>query len=334
MNSNSYGSPGTTGGNKEWLDDKLTILEPEETPFTSLVPKDNNAKATFHEVVSDRLRAPRTSGTREGESGTKGGNKAVKRARFGAYVHRFMDTFGVTDVQQAVSEAGGVAVTDDEYADAKAKCLREVKRDMEATLCSNNDTQGGTADDEMKLRGAFKWLASTQTPAVPADFLTPAAQRLTSVATLIETGASSLNSVLKSLKGQYGGSRTYHMLAGNDYIEDIDLFTRTGDGGTTANRYRVQESGSEREITMMVRVFESSFGRLEVHPSDFLQIDSSGVGDVDSALILNLDLWKLSFLERLHAVDDTEDAGGMSGYVKAIGGLFCTMPRGNASIQN
>lgn len=333
MNSNSYASPGTTGGNKEWLDNKLTILEPEETPFTSLVPKDNNAKATLHEVVGDRLRAARTTGTREGESGPKGGNKAIKRARFGAYLHRFHDTFGVTDVQQAVSEAGGVAVTDDEYADAKAKCLREVKRDMEATLCSNNETQGGS-DDEMKLRGAFKWLASTQTPTIPADFITPAAQRLTSVATLIETGANSLNSVLKSLKSQYGGAREFHMIAGNDYVEDIDLFTRTGDGGTTADRYRVQESGGEREITMMVRVFRSSFGRLVVHPSDFLQIDANGVGDVDSALILNMDLWKLSFLERLHAVDDEEDAGGMTGYVKAIGGLFCTMPRGNASIQN
>lgn len=333
MNSNSYGNPGVAGGNKEWLDSKLTILEPEETPFTSLVPKDNNAKSTFHEVVADRLRAVRTSGTREGDSGPKGGNKAVKRQRFGAYLHRWMDTYGVTDVQQAVSEAGGVAVTDDEYADAKAKALREVKRDMEATLCSNNDTQGAS-DDEMKTRGAFKWLASSQTPAIPADFLTPAAQRLTSVATLIEAGANSLNSVLKSLKSQYGGAREFHMIAGNDYVEDVDLFTRTGDGGTTATRYRVQETGGEREITMMVRVFSSSFGRLVVHPSDFLQVDSSGVGDVDSALILNLDLWKLSFLERLHAVDDTEDAGGMSGYVKSIGGLFCSMPRGNASIQN
>jgi hypothetical protein len=244
-----------------------------------------------------------------------------------------MDTFGVTDVQQAVSEAGGVAVSDDEYADGKAKCLRELKRDMEATLCSNLETQGNT-DDEMRTRGAFKWLAATQTPVVPADFLTPAAQRLTGVAGLNETGANSLNSVLKSLKSQYGGAREFHMLAGNEYVEDIDLFTRTGDSGTTTNRYRVQEAGKEQEITMMVKVFSSSFGRVVVHPSDFLQVDANGVGDVDGALILNLDLWKLCFLERLHAVDDTEDAGGLTGYVKAIGGLFCTMPRGNASIQN
>lgn len=333
MNANSYATPGTTGGNREWLDGKLTILEPEETPFTSLVPKPNDAKGTLHEVVADRLRAARKTGTREGESGPKGGNKATKRQRFGAYLHRWFDQFGVSDVQQAVSEAGGVAVTNDEYADAKAKCIREVKRDIEATLCSDNETQGGT-DDEMKTRGAFKWLDSSQTPSIPSDFVTPAAQRLTSVANVIETGANSLNSVLKSLKSQYGGAREFHFIAGNDYVEDIDLFTRTGDNGTTATRYKVEETGGAREITMMVRVFASSFGRVVVHPSDFLLIDSSGVGDADAGLILNMDLWKLCFLEKLHAVDDEEDAGGMSGYVKAIGGLFCTMPRGNASIKN
>lgn len=330
MNSNSYQSPGTTGGNKEWLDTKLTILEPEETPFTSLVPKDNDAKATFHEVVADRLRAPRTTGTREGESGTKGGNKAVKRARFGGYLHRWHDTFSVTDVQQAVTEAGGNAVTNDEYGDAKSKCLREIKRDMESCLCSDIETNGGN-DDEMTTRGAFKWLAATQTPQIPADFVNPAAQRLTSVATLTE---ANLNGVLKSLKSQYGKGREYHFIAGNDYVEDVDNFTRTGDGGSTATRYKVEESGGARTISMMVKIFSSSFGRLVVHPSDFVRIDSAGSADVDAGLILNMELWKLSFLERLHAVDDPETAAGVSGYVKGIGGLFCRMPRGNASIQN
>lgn len=329
MNANSYQSPGTTGGNREDLDGTLTILEPEETPFTSMVTKTNNAKATLHEVVSDRLRAPRITGTREGDSGAKGSNKALRRQRFGAYLHRFLDTYGVTDVQQAVSRAGGNAVTDNEYADAKSKCLREMKRDIEATACANQDTQGGS-DDEMQMRGAFKWLAATQTPQIPSDFLVPAAQRPTGTATLTE---ANVNTVLKSLKAQ-GGKRTYAFIAGNDYIEDIDFFSRTGDGGTTATRYKVEESGKARDITMMVKVFETSFARLEIHPSDFVNVDSAGTGDADSALILNMGLWEMSFLETLHAVDDDEDAGGMNGYCKCIGGLFCRMPRGNATITN
>lgn len=331
MNANSYSSPGTTGGNKEWLDTTLTILEPEECPFTSMVSKDNNAKGTFYETVADRLRAARTTGTREGSTGGGGGNKAVKRQRFGAYLHRFLDTFGVTDVQQAVSEKGGNAVSDDEYADAKAKAIREVKRDIEAAALSELDTQGGS-DDEMQLRGAFKWLAATQTPQIPSDFLAPAAQRLTGVAGLVETGANSVNSVLKSLATQ-GGSGDYHMFAGNDYVEDIDLFTRMGDG-STQGRYQVTENGKAVTISMIVRVFQTSFGRVTVHPDQFIRIASDGTGDVDSCLIADMDHWHMTFLESLHAADNPEDAGGMSGYVKAIGGLFCKMPRGSAFIYN
>ena len=45
-------------------------------------------------------------------------------------------------------------------------------------------------------------------------------------------------------------------------------------------------------------------------------------------------LWELSFLESLHSVDDENDASGESGFVKAIGGLFCKAPYGNAFIKN
>lgn len=332
MNANSYDSPSTTGGNREDLRGPLTILEPEETPFCSMCKKGPAPKSTLVEVGADTLRAARTTGSKEGASGAKGGNKAAKRQRFGSYLQRWFDSFGVTDVQQAISENGGNAFTSDEYADAKAKCVREVKRDIEATICSANDGQGGS-DEDMKSRGAYKWLASSQTPAVPSDFQTPSAQRVTGQATLNETGANSLNTVLKSLKSKYGGSREYQLIGGNDYVEDIDLFTRT-DSGSTNSKYRVTEMADEHKITLMVKVFHSTFGRVNVIPSDFLKIDADGVGKADTALILNMDLWEMLFLEQLHAVDDEEDAGGQNGYVKSIGGLFCRMPKGNAYIEN
>lgn len=334
MQANSYSSPGTTGGNRESLEDELTIIEPEETPFFSLVPKNNNANATFREVLADRLRAPRTSGTREGDPGAKGGNKATKRQRFGAYLHRWHDSFSVTDVQQAVSKKGGTAAVDDEYAMAEMKCLREMKRDIEATCCSSLETQGRN-DDEMQLRGAFQWLASSQSPAVPSDFLTPAAQRLTGITTLIETGTNSLNSVLKSLKSQYGVAKEFELIAGNTYCENLDMFTRSGDAvAANEKRFRVMNSGGPVEIGLVVNVFRSSFGRVNIHSSDFLLINAAGAGQADACLILNPRLWELSFLEALETHEDESDASGESGYCKAIGGLFCKAPYGNAYIKN
>lgn len=335
MQANSYQTPGTTGGNREDLENDLTIIEPEETPFFSLVPKNNNAKGTFHEVLADRLRVPRTSGSREGDAGAKGGNKATKRQRFGAYLHRWHDSYSVTDVQQAIAKRGGTAAVDDEIAYAEMKCMREVKRDIEATCCSAIETQGRT-DDEMQLRGAFTWLAASNSPQVPSDFVPPAAQRVSSVTTLVETGANSLNAALKSLKGQYGVAKEFELIAGNSYIENLDMFTRTGDAvAANEKRFRVMNTGGPVEIGLVVNVFRSSFGRVNIHASDFLLINSTtGVGQADACLILNMRLWELSFLESLHSVEDENDASGESGFVKAIGGLFCKAPYGNAFIKN
>ncbi len=335
MNAASY-TVGSTGGNKEWLDGTLTVLEPEETPFTSMVNKSTDAKGTFYEQTADRLRAVRITGTREGESGPKGGNKTTKRARFGAYLHRWHDTFSVTDVQQAVSEAGGNANVSDEYEHAKAKTIREMKRDIEATCLSNQDTQGGS-DEEMKLRGLFKWLVTsgtTVTPNIPADYATLSGAVLTSKADLLE---SDLNAVLKVLKGQYGGSREFVMLAGNDYVEDCDLFAVQDTAGGSASRYTypvVVEGGETKKISMIVKIFQSSFGRVVIHDSDMINVSSAGAANAACAAILKRDNWKLVFLEKLHSVDDWKDAGGEGGFAKAIGGLFCSMPRGNGYIVN
>jgi hypothetical protein len=187
----------------------------------------------------------------------------------------------------------------------------------------------------MKERGAFTWLAATQTPVIPPDFITPPDQRLTGQATLSET---ILNRVLKSLKTNYGGSREYHLIGGNDYVEDIDLYTRAPDGTNVAGNNRatyVVSSGDDtHEISMLVKVFQTSFGRVVVHGSDFLRIDANGVGDALCALILNMEHWETCFLEKLHTQDEFPDAGGFAGFAKCIGGLFCRMPRGSAFVSN
>lgn len=333
MNANSYAAGQVADLNREWLSDELTILEPEKTPFLSMVSKATDAKGTFHEVIADRLRAPRITGTREGDSGPKGGNKTTKKARFGAYLHRWFDSFGVTDVQEAVSRAGATAGTDGSlYAENKMKAVREVKRDMEAALLASQDTQGGT-DDEMRTRGAFTWCAASQTPQIPADYVTPTAQIVGSVTQLQE---HDLIPVLTSLSDQYGGSEEYHMFAGNTYCEDIDLFATQAEpvtGTTTKFTAPVTvQGGATKTVSMIVSIFQTSFGRLIIHNDKFVDVTAAGVGNGDAALIANMDLWKLSLLEDLHAVDDESDAGGVSGYAKAIGGLFCKMPRGNAVI--
>jgi Family of unknown function (DUF5309) len=337
MNASSY-VPGRIGGNREDLRGPLTLLEPEETPFTSMIKKEAAPKSTLVEVVADTLDGVRIMGTPEGSDGSIGGNKAVNRARFGSYLHRWHRTYGVTDVQQDISVAGGVAGVDNEFNNSRAKALRELKRDMEASHLSGNDTVGGGAD-AMRERGVFKWLDATQTPAIPPLYQCPATQRRTGVTDLQESGvaAGSVNEVLKSLITQYGGPQTFTFLCGNDYAEDVDLFTRTHSGAEadTSKRYRVNENGTNMTITLHVKTFRSTFGVLNIVVDQFLRCaDGARIGDPKSGFIFSERYWSMLMLEELFSAEDPESAGGRTGYCKAIGASMCRMPRGNASIIN
>lgn len=346
MNANSYNSPGQAGGNREDLRDVLTILEPEQTPYTSMVTKTSQAASTLVEVLGDTLRKPRTTGTPEGKDAGKGNNKATKRRRFGTYVHRIQDEYSVTDVQQAISKRGGVAAVSDEFAGAKAKTLREMKRDMESVACSNNE-HAGNSDADMTTRGCFMWIQpassnSQTTNKVPDDFLpaTTSATGTTTVSQLKTLGGAAttsnfteddLNLILQSLQRQHGGSREYQGIFGDALINVVDHFTRT-QSSTTNQRYQVLEQADDHEITMMVKVFESSFGRVNFIPTQFNNVNSSGDPDASAGLILYMPLWYLDFLDQLHAVDGEEGAGGQSGYAKAMFANCCKSPKGNGKI--
>ena len=153
---NSYASPGTTGGNREDLRDILTILEPEQTPVVSAMRKGQGPRGTYTEVLADELDSPSTDGQPEGKDITQFANKAVKRQRFGNNIQIATRDFGVTDVQMLVD----TAAVSNEYEYAKMKTLREMKRDIESTICSNNERQSGNGTQAWKTRGLFRWTGS------------------------------------------------------------------------------------------------------------------------------------------------------------------------------
>jgi hypothetical protein len=133
--SNTYDTtnPGSAVSNREDLTDVLSILAPEETPILSSLNK-QKANATFVEWTVDSLAAPVTSGIREGADVTTFTDKFAGRARLGNYVQKFRRDFQVSDLQEAVDSVGPAKI-----AQAEAKSIRELKRDIEATLASAND---------------------------------------------------------------------------------------------------------------------------------------------------------------------------------------------------
>jgi|ERR1044071_4071608 hypothetical protein len=347
--------PGTTGGNREFLRDDITVLEPEKTPYTSMVAKTNEAAAMLVETVSNRYRAPRTSGSREGTAGGKGNNKAVKRARFGNYMHRAQDEWAATREQVLLSQRGGVAGVRNEADWQRAQTLAEFKRDLEAVNCSNNEAQNGAGGDaDMKTRGCFKWLTPASgsygggalSPDVDANFRVPGSASLGdapdasgSVSCVYAHNVAApqlftednFNKLGKNLQKIHGGKETFEMIAGDNVVETVDHFSRIV-ASSTSTAYTVPHYGGETTISMMVNIYESSFWRVNVIPTQWNQVNTAGAGDPNAALIMHMDLWYLDFLQNLDEVESYENAGGEGGTFLAEWVNMCLSPRGNAKI--
>lgn len=265
--SNTY-SPAPTGtsvqgssvSNREDLLDVLTILAPEETPVLSSASK-QRANSTFVEWTVDGLDAVSTDGISEGSDVSQFTDKFASRARLGNYIQKFRKDYLVSDLQEAVDSVGPARI-----AQAEAKAIREIKRNIEATLISDNEMQAesGTGSP-YKLRGLGKWIqngAQSVNP-VPSDFRTP-------TGSIHASGAFNetvLNGLITSIYRETGSTQNLTLVADTALRQKITDFARFGadqTDGTEAGVRRVSYNGNDAEIKLSVELYQSDHGIVSI----------------------------------------------------------------------
>lgn len=257
--SNSYDTTntGSAVSNREELLDVLTILAPEETPVLSMASK-NKANATFVEWTVDSLSAPVTTGIAEGADVTAFTDKFSGRARLGNYVQKFRRDFMVSDLQEAVDSVGPAKV-----AQAEAKAVRELKRDIEATIMSTNDRSiEDGAGTVYKLRGLGDWLDSAGPSDVPSAYRTPAGSIHASGA-FTETV---LNDLITSIYRVNGNTNSLTLVADTALrriISDFGRLDPVGSGAGTSIR-NVNYNGSDAKIKLSVELYHSDHGIVSI----------------------------------------------------------------------
>jgi SpoU rRNA methylase family enzyme len=253
---------GSAVSNREDLTDVLTILAPEETPVLSSASK-QKASATFAEWTVDKLNAPVTTGVSEGADVTTFDDKFADRARLGNYVQKFRRDYMVSDLQEAVDSVGPAKV-----AQAESKAIRELKRDVEATILSSNDrsVENG-AGTNYGLRGLGKWLADgttiAGTPAdVPAAYATPTANNSDAGDAYTE---SILNTQLSSIFRQTGESSNMMLVADTGLRRRISDFARlSANVDAATNMRQVNMEQGQTTIKLSVELYESDHGVVSV----------------------------------------------------------------------
>jgi hypothetical protein len=330
--SNTYDTTntGSAVSNREDLTDVLSILAPEETPILSSLNK-QKANATFVEWTVDSLAAPVTSGIREGADVTTFTDKFAGRARLGNYVQKFRRDFQVSDLQEAVDSVGPAKI-----AQAEAKSIRELKRDIEATLASANDraVEDGSST-AYALRGLGDWLDSAGPSDVPAGFRTPAASIYTAAeAGSAEFGEEALNDIITSIFEQTGSTNDLMLIADTGLRRVIADFARTS--GSSDNSVRnVNYDGGSGQITLRVDMYESDHGMVSIvngNPSCMPNFGGSTANS--SGYLINPEYAGIHELIALGSTRLPNQGGGERGYVDCALTLGVYHPQAHGLIQD
>ena len=329
-------------GKREDLMDMIALVDAKDTPFTSMARKGSKPGNMYFRWQSDSLPTPQVGGVVDGTDVSAYDNYVVGyRSELGNYAQVFRRSVRVSRLTQDVADVAGVR---DELAENVSKAITGIKRDMEATFCSNQVSQQDNGTVAYRTAGIQTWIsnAGTGTPTpgdIPAAFRTPTASILTGASsTLTDT---SLQGVLKSIFDQTGHFTSFDAIVGTDLkraftnlIGTTSLTTTTGAGITGSGATKVQTFQRDAAADTFIQsldVFEGDFGLVRLHPTTFMGTVSGATWTPTAfkGLLLDMNLIEVRYGGNVANVTALPDyGGGPARLVEAVAGLVVGNPLG------
>lgn len=260
-------------GTREDLANVIYDISPTETPLMSML-KRGKMKAVYSEWQTDSLAsASATNHVIEGDDATT--DAQVATVRVGARANISDKVILVSGTSRAVESAG----RGDELDYLVAKNGKELKRDMESLLCSNNASVTGNNSTAREAGGFESWITSNESRG----------------ATGSDGGFSSGNTVAATDGTQRAYTETLlkevlrETWDSGGEAEDLILgsFNKQVMSGFTGNATRQVDAKGEK-LFAAVDFYKSDFGTIKVHPSRFSRSRSGLLVDRDMAEVIYL----------------------------------------------
>jgi hypothetical protein len=305
-----------TAGDREDLTNALTILTPEDCPKLSTFPKSTAAFNMLHEWQMDTLLPVSFPGVVEGADVSSFTDQVAQRARTGNRQQLFTRTWAVSRSQLASDPAG----VSNEMANSKTKAMREMKRDQEACIGSDNDLQVGTGLVPSKLRALGKYISTSPGSDIPSIYTTPSASISTATSgALTESG---FNDVYQSIFQQVGGRRSYSQYTGPTLKRTISKFQRNGSGTTATQVYLVNQDATQHQIDLNVTIYHGDFHDVTIIPDMFNGLaDGANPGVVTAqqqnrGYVIDPELVGIAYMYGVESQDLPDFGGGPNGYLR------------------
>jgi hypothetical protein len=280
-------------GIREDLTNMIYQITPTKTPFMSAIPK-VKATNTFHEWQTQDLAAVTSNAQIEGDDVSTFGT-VTPTTRLGNYTQISTKNVVISGTNQSVKAAG----RNNELGYQISMKASELKRDMEAALCSaangtagavsnaaNTATCAGSTSAARYLRGLEGWIATNVDLGASgvAPVYTMGSWAPPTDGTQRAFLESQVKSVLQSIYAQ--GGEPDMIMVGPSQKQTFSTFT----GGST--RF---DKSEDKSVTAAVDVYVSDFGTLQIMPNRFQR--------ARTAFILETDKWALATLRPFETVD-------------------------------
>ena len=294
-----------TVGIREDLADIIYSISPTETPFMSGVAK-TKATNTSHQWQTDALADVAANAAVEGAAISYGTQSATTKET--NYTQISTKAVQVSGTNDAVTSAG----RNNELAYQVAKAAKELKRDMETALLSNNAAEAGDATTARELGGVQTWIETNVDAGAGGSGAGNGAARTDG------TQRAFTESQLKSM------IRKVWTEGGDPSMVMVGAFNKQKLSGFTGGATRMDDAENKRLVSA-IDVYESDFGALQVVANRFSR--------ARSAYVLSPDMWSAAYLRDFQMVDlaKTGDADKKALLVeytlcskneKASGGIF------------
>jgi len=332
-------------GKREDFADVIAMVDYKDTPFSSMCPKGTEPANTIYDWQMDAYDAPTLGGIVDGVdvANTDYVNPASKRAKAHGRIQKFRQAFMVSDMAQNVSDVAGIGKRG-EMQRAVKKTIVQLKRNMELTFCSDQDSQADNGSTLPYLtRGIGAWVNAGEVTitdtgtACPPGFVPPAGSVITkTTATTIE---SDINTAMGSIYALTGQQKDFDLLVGTALKQLFSSFAAwVPSAVTTVPLRRYNQDSTAKQIINTVDFWQGDFGSVKLILSLFLGGLPGGAPPIPQNIVngrgyfCDWDQLELRYNRMPGYQENPNLGGGPRGYVDAICGLVIYNPLGLGKI--
>lgn len=269
---------------RESLADVIYNISPVDVPMMSNIGREN-VKNTYFEHQTDNLAAASTSNYQlEGDDAAAADSRTPTQ-RVGNYTQISRKIIETSGTVEAVDKAGMRSYLAYEL----AKASSELKRDMEATITSNQVAAAGNNTTARKTAAFGAWLITNSYSGASgaAPVMSGGAGSLDGYPTTAATAGTARALTETLVKTAIQGVWTQ---GGDPKVLMVGPFNKTVVSGFTgiATRYRDVAPGKQADIIGAADVYVSDFGTVNVVPNRFQPENTAYVMDPEYASLAYL----------------------------------------------